>query len=715
MSTLRRALGTAGAATLLVWTAVAAEEPDAAEAAASTGAAADPSRPGTAADLLWSWTAPVYSDRFVRVVTAEEIWRSNARNLPELLREEFGVWMTFADYAGGSPIVRGFGGNDVLILLDGVKINNTAYRFGDLEYLSTIDLDSLERIEIVDGAAAPYGGDTSGPVVRLFTKRDARSLAPGPDTIDEPTARMLYRYATVDKSSVARLEAHQEGERYAFSFGISTRDIGDLKGGGDVGFQRVTAYEEASGDLLAQYFLSDTQTFELDVDIHEQQNVPQYERVEDGSHLEFELDPRKRTLFKLSYLDTTERSWSDRLEVSFYLNQHRQRAFEQLAATPEIRSQTSDNDDVLGLVARATATLGERHRLRYGLELTSEEVGAVRRRIDTLTGEELVRGTDPRRGGQSRDQSTLWVEDRVRLGAELALRLGARWASFSVDGEQATPAGTFGLDASDDAFAAYASLLWSPRDDLRVFASYDRGSRLPGIDEATSYSPRQDLVGLPADDLVAPTVDAWELGARYRNDWLRVAAGGFRAEVAGAPLRLPTLVDGLPFLDLDGDGVAGPGEPLWVRTRSVGRARIDGFDLTLDIVLPWRLDLFASLTSTEGDDLRTGAPLASIPPRYGAVGLRWEGDWKWRPWGEALVRWADDKRRLSPGEQADPTLDAATLASYDVLTLRAGVTLPPRLRLTFSLENPSDEAYRPYGSFLYGPARNLALTAEYVF
>lgn len=683
--------------------------------AAATSAEDVPAHPGTAAERRARQAEVFDSDRSIRVIGAEEIWRSNASNLADLLRQELSVWMTFATYAGGSPIVRAAAGNDLLILLDGVKINNTAYRFGDLEYLSTIDLHMLERIEIVRGAAGPYGGDTAGPVIRLYSKHDATPLAPGADAPTDPVARASYRYSTVDKSSVAHIDAHQERERYAFSFGLTTRDIGDLKGGGDVGFQRITSYEEAAGNAQVLYFLSARQSLELDVQILEQGNGMQYDRVSGGSHLDFELDPRKRALFKLSYLDNSERPWSDHLEASVYLHQQRQRAFEQLTATPEKRSQTSDNNDVQGILARASVALGERHRLRYGLEWTGEEVSAVRRELDTLTGEELARGGDPRRSGQTRDQLTLWVEDQIDLGPELALRLGARYSSFSVAGTQSTPVGSFDLDADDDGVSGYVSAIWSPLDKLRLFASYDHGFRLPGIDEVTSYSPLEGIESLPNSDLAALTTDSFEIGARYRSDSVEVEAALFRQTISDAPLLLPASIDGDPFADLDGNGVRDPGEPLWARTQSLGEAEIDGLNVSIEVFLPWDLSLLASLTTTQGDDLRSGAPLSGVPPDYGVFGLRWQGAWKWEPWFGAQVRYAARKDRLSPIEKLDPNLDPVSLASYDVLTLRAGLTLPPRLRLVVSLENPNEEAYRPYGSFIYAPGRNLALIAEYVF
>ncbi len=674
--------------------------------------AEDAPHPGTAAAAREAWADPFETDHAIRVITGEEIWRGNARNLPDLLRQELGLWMTFANDAGGSPVVRGLTGEDVLILLDGIKVNVTAYRFGALEYLSTVDLFMLERIEVIGGGAGRYGGDSSGPVIRLYTKRDAAPASGDSVAPEEPVARTFFRYSTVDKSSIAHVEAHGEEERYAFMFGLTSRDIGDLKGGGTVGFQRITAYEEVAGNARLDYFLTDSSTLEVEAQIHEQQNVPQYDRVEGGSHLVFDLDPRKRALFSVNYLDRTDRSWADGLRASLYLQQHRQRALEQLTATPEVRSQTSDNNDVMGLLAEGSVRLGERHRLRYGLELTEEEISAVRREIEVLTGKELTRGPDPRRDGQGRDQTSVWIEDRVSLGERVDLRLGGRWASYSVSGMQATPAGTFELDAADSGVSTWIGLLWRASETVHLFGGFDHGFRLPGIDEVTSHTPDEELVSLPNSELLASSIDTLELGGRWRSENLSVDIALFRRQVTDSPLLVPAAGSG----PLAGPGSNAPvGLPRWVRTENLGEGEVDGIELSFDATLPLDLRLWGSYLAAEGNDPRTGAALTGMPPAHGAIGLRWEGPWTWRPWVEGLYRHTSRKDRLSPSEEIDPDLDPSSLESWDTFTLRGGVTLPPRLRILFTLENPADEAYLPYGSFLYAPGRNLALSAEYVF
>ena len=681
---------------------------------ASAAAAAESPQPGTGADWKSRWTDPFEAERYVEVITAEEIWASNALDLPDLLRQRLSAWLTFSNYAGGSPTIRGLDGFDLTILLDGLPIPTTAYRFGDLEFLSTIDLELVERIEIVPQAAGRLGGWSAGPVIRLFTRRGVDAPQRGDEPGLDTTARAFYRFATIDKSSVAHLEAHREAQRFGFFFGLTSRDIGDLKAGDDLGFQRVTGYEEVAGSARIHYFLSPRRTLELDLQIHEQQNVPQYERLETATFLDFRLNPRKRALFKIAYLDATRRAWADRLEASIYLDQHRERSFEQLAARPEIRTQGSDNDDIEGLAARFDLERGG-HRLSYGLDYTHEAVDAVRRDIETLTGAELERGPDRRRDGQERDLVSLWVSDRFALTTALDLVLSGRYTTASISGPFVGPAGTFGLDLEEEGVAASAGLVWKLADDLRVTAAWDTGFRLPALNEVTGFSPAADTAGVPNDDLEALSVDSLELGVRYRSERIRLQAAYFSTEIDHAAVLLPTSIDGSRFVDLDGDGVRDPGEPSFVRSASLGRAELDGFDLSFQLRPLDGLELFGSLHAVEGDDPAAGVPLAGIPPDHGVVGLRWSPAWRWHPWLQTELRFYDRKSRLAPGELAAARREPSSLEATEILQITAGLAVAERLRFVFSLENPSNEAYRPFGSFLVAGGRNLALTAEYVF
>ena len=122
----------------------------------------------------------VDSPRQIAVVTAEDIRRRNYRSTPDALADIAGVFVQETNDGGGSPIIRGLVGNQILILVDGIRLNNSAYRLGPNQYLNTIDLNQIERIEVVRGAGSVlYGSDALGGVVNIITRAAGREDGTG--------------------------------------------------------------------------------------------------------------------------------------------------------------------------------------------------------------------------------------------------------------------------------------------------------------------------------------------------------------------------------------------------------------------------------------------------------------------------------------------------------------------------------------------------------
>jgi len=112
------------------------------------------------------------------VITAEEIARSTARTLPELLGARAGLFMRdlFGNNAASATIdMRGFGANggeNTLILVDGRRMNDID-RSG-IQW-SAIPLEAIERIEILRGSGAvQYGDGASAGVINIITRHPAR-------------------------------------------------------------------------------------------------------------------------------------------------------------------------------------------------------------------------------------------------------------------------------------------------------------------------------------------------------------------------------------------------------------------------------------------------------------------------------------------------------------------------------------------------------------
>ena len=88
------------------------------------------------------------------VLTADDIGRADKSGLAALLEEQAGIVVSWRP-SGGTAIIRGLGDKQVLILVDGVKVNNATWGGTDVkEYLNLIPLDEIDRIEIVRGVVS---------------------------------------------------------------------------------------------------------------------------------------------------------------------------------------------------------------------------------------------------------------------------------------------------------------------------------------------------------------------------------------------------------------------------------------------------------------------------------------------------------------------------------------------------------------------------------
>ena len=114
------------------------------------------------------------------VVSGEQIIATGERSLPRALGRAAGVWIQETNLGGGAPVVRGLIGNKILILVDGVRLNDSTTRYGPNQSLNSIDPATVERIELLRGSSSVlYGSDAIGGVIAIWTRRARPTGEPG--------------------------------------------------------------------------------------------------------------------------------------------------------------------------------------------------------------------------------------------------------------------------------------------------------------------------------------------------------------------------------------------------------------------------------------------------------------------------------------------------------------------------------------------------------
>ena len=102
----------------------------------------------------------------IAVVSNKDIQNSTSQTSADILAEIPGIKVQKTQFGGGSPVIRGMEANRILLVVDGVRMNNAIYRKGHLQNSISISPNLLERIEVIFGPSSViYGSDALGGVI----------------------------------------------------------------------------------------------------------------------------------------------------------------------------------------------------------------------------------------------------------------------------------------------------------------------------------------------------------------------------------------------------------------------------------------------------------------------------------------------------------------------------------------------------------------------
>jgi hemoglobin/transferrin/lactoferrin receptor protein len=644
----------------------------------------------------------------VSVVTGEEILARGFRTTPLALHELPGISVQQTNLGGGSPFIRGLTGNQTLILVDGVRLNNSTFRFGPNQYLNTIDPFTIDRIEVVRGPASVlYGSDAIGGVIHVITRKreDFERDAGG-------GGRAIGRFASAAREKTGHLEIQGNVRRFGGLLAGSYTDFGDLTGGHDTGKQEDTGYEQAAGNAALTWSIDDEQRVDWAVQLVEQKNVPRTDRLQPVNgpprNLELSFDPQRREVTYLEYQRRRpgEAVSSLRLNVNWTRQVEGRR--EITVANPTALRRERDEIRTPGAFVQLTSDLGgeasmlgEHHVLTYGGEVYHDEIDS--RRVDR----NLLSGAEQGRRGRFPDGSSFttlaaYLQDDVRWSDRVSTPVGVRYSRFRLDADLGGPVGE--EEDVNDAVTASAHAVVRIVEHLNLVGGVAQGFRAPNLDDVGIFGTFNQGIEIPNADLDPEESVNYEIGVK--SDWERLSGSAyfFYTRIRDLIRRVPGTFQGSDTFD---------GERVF-RRQNTARAWIQGVEGEARYRLDEHWSLFGNFMWTFGRDTTADEPLDKIPPLRGIVGIRhqWE---QGSPWIEAVVVSAREQDRLSPNDETDPRIPAGGTPGYTIVNLRGGVRLHENADAFAAVENLFDRDYRVHGSGVSGPGTNVILAVELRF
>ncbi len=641
----------------------------------------------------------------VHTVDADRVRDESYRTLPDALRDVPGVMVQKTGLAQGSPYLRGFTGYQNLLLIDGVRLNNSVFRSGPNQYGGTIDPLSILRMEIIQGpGSVMYGSDAVGGTVNVIT-RGPRGYGEG----FQGGGRLSYRLSSAERSQTGRVEAYGTWDHtFGLYMGGSVKHYGDLEGGHSVGTQYDTGYREWDGDLKAEYFVNpDTRV------VFGHQSVRQYEAprthqtvwgltwegLTPGTDLRRDLWQRR----DLTYLQLHAEdigSWVDAVHAG--LSWQQQNETERRTRTRN-RFETQDFEvGTLGsfLQLESRTPIG---RLAYGVDFYHDTV-------NSSSSQSQIQG--PVADDANYDLFGLYLQDTIPVCDRMDVTVGGRYDRASARaGSVQDPVTGLRTRIADswNSFVASGRALYrlDPADHWHVFAGASQAFRAPNLSDLTRFdTARTNEIETPAPGLDPERYLTYEAGVKSSYDAFDLQFAYFYTVVQDMIMRVPT-----------GALVRGLNE---VTKRSEG----DGFVQGVELAPAWRFardwTAFGTLTWLDGeiDTYPTAAlvkdrePVDRLMPATTQVGLRWDES-KRRFWTEAAFTWADRQDDLSTRDAADTgRIPPNGTPGYATLALRAGWRVVEGVHLTFAVENVTNADYRIHGSGLNEPGRNFIFGLE---
>ncbi len=678
-------------------------------------------------------------------ITPSEVQLASPQTSADLLESTGQVYVQKSQLGGGSPMIRGFATNRLLITVDGVRMNTAIFRSGNLQNVISIDPMFIDKAEVILGpGSVVYGSDAVGGVMNFYTLKPNFSF----DGNTSFSGNIYTRFATANNENTVHADLNIGRENWAFTSAVTYSDFGDLKMGShgpddylrpdyavrengedlmvendDPEVQKPTGYNQLNLLQKVKYMPADNWDLNLGLIYSETSDFPRYDRLyrkRDGvlRAAEWYYGPQKWVLGNINVNHRSRSDLFDKVQFTgayqFFAESRNDRDF----GKPTLYS-TEENVDAY------SANLDfekewTNSKFFYGLEFVLNKVssdGSFRDIETAETGETASRYPD----GSKWQSMAAYLGHQWRIREDLSLQSGVRYSHILIDASFDDQFYDFPFETANISTGALTGSLginWKQSDFLRLRAGASSAFRAPNIDDIGKiFDSEPGSVVVPNPDLKPEYAYNGEIGADFNfNDFIKLNVTGYYTYLDNAMVRRDFNLDGRTEIDYQGESSRVQA------IQNAAHAYVYGLETGLEANLSVALQLNSQFSYTYGREDEGGeyVPLRHAAPLFGNTHLIWHKR-KLKLDLFAEYNGQFDFEDLAPGEQDKPYLYALDsngnpyAPSWYTLNLTGQYKMTSNWLATVSLENITDQRYRTYSSGIAAAGRNLIIGLNYTF
>ncbi|MEJ8843667.1 TonB-dependent receptor [Lacibacter sp. H375] len=626
----------------------------------------------------------------INTIKRKELDYFQPRTTPEALMGVTGVFVQKTNHGGGSAFLRGLTGNQTLVLVDGIRLNNATFRYGPNQYLNTIDAFSIQQIEVLKGTGSvQYGTDALGGVIQLFTKE--------PSFLENDQQKKISglvsgKLMSAGMEQTGRAELKYINKKIAATAGFTLRHFGDMLGGDTTGFQTPSGYNEFAYDVKLKFLLKQNIELITAQQLLRQSHVPVYHKVRLENFSVNEMEPQQRMLSYAKLKLKTSNQVLQQIEVTLSHQQSIEGRNSQKNGSAVLRKER-DEVNTAGLTIDVRSVLANNWTANSGIDIYLDKVNSSRADINTVTqNKNLLRGLYP--DGATYANYSIFTLHQFQFN-QLQLNTGVRYNFFDIRMTDTSLGNTI---IKPSALVGNLGIVYTIAKQHHLFATFSNSYRAPNVDDMGTLGIVDFRYEVPAYGLLPERSYNYEAGYKWRSRKVKFTATAYYMQLKQLITRV--LVEGEQI----------NGYNVYVK-ENTDEAFVKGVEADADIELTKNLELQTGMAYSYGHNVTRKEPLRRIPPFNGRV----RATYNKQAWFASAEYWyAAKQTRLAQGDKDDNRIPKTGTPGFNVINLYAGYQWK-QLQLQTGLQNLFNQDYRTHGSGINGYGRSVWLHIQLMF
>ena len=670
-------------------------------------------------------------------IKPSEINFYNPQTSADLLKSSGQVFVQKSQLGGGSPMIRGFAANSILIAVNGIRMNNAIFRSGNLQNVINIDPNVLDRADVVLGPGSViYGSDALGGVMNFRIKEPKFATSDVP--LIKSTA--FLRHATANKEQTGHIHFNLGSRKLSWLSSFTYSNYSDLVTGSkrtskfpDYGRRYSYIIPNGINDVVAFNANPDKQVFSGFSSINTIQrlkfrpgsnlnitydffysttsNIPRYDRllVTENDQLKYSIwnyGPQKWIMNSLRINSFSTTAFYEELRVVLANQQFEEQRIDRKFRDPDLRTRT-ENVNAWTLNVDFEKEFGPDRQIVYGLEGVYNHVNSVANQLDIETNTTNKASTRYPDGGSDVSSIAGYASYQQKLKENILFSAGARYSYFNLISRfNDTTFFNFPydiIDLSKGAMTGNLSLVFSTINHWKFDFLMASGFRAPNVDDVGKvFDSEPGNIVVPNENLGPQYIYNSEIGiTKTIPGTFEFGVTGFYSLLRDAMVRRDFTVNGQDSIIYDGE---------LSRVQALvntGKAYIGGASVNMKVDFAKYFTLLSSITMMKGLDTEENLPLQHTTPAFGKTAITFRGNqFKIELNGEYQA--ARDFEDLAPSEQNKThlyTTDGAL--GWSIMNFNISYQPNTFFQINGAVENIFDKHYRPYSSGISAPGRNF--------